>query len=431
MTEIREDAHRILIVDDDKGIHEDLETILLNHSQIHESVCDFEKEVVGVVEVRERMEFAVDFEVDHAYQGKEALELVDKAHADGNPFSLIFMDILLPPGEDGISTVSAIWKKHSDIEVVLCTAYPEFKLADIISKLGMTDQLLFMRKPFDTASIIQMALALTRKCALHRKSKTYIEDLRRTNAELAREKETSEIASNAKSDFLDNMSHELRTPLHAVLSFSKFGMRKVLKVDTDKLLHYFFQINVAGNRLLALLNDLLDLSRLESGRMVYKIESYDIRYILNSSLEELRSALDDKRISFRINDSQLNMVVDCDKNKVGQVIRNLLSNAIKYTPEGESFEVSFEHAGFVDASGKMREGLTILVKDEGIGLPEDELTSVFDKFIQSSKTKTGAGGTGLGLAISHEIVKAHGGRIWAENNQDKGATFAFTLPYYR
>jgi signal transduction histidine kinase len=428
-----QDIHRILIADDNESIHEDFEKILSFKPGVSKKIPSFEEHFWGngAKSAETNEELLANFRLEHAYQGDEALQMVRRAATEQFPYSLIFMDIRMPPGYNGITTVSKIWQEFPDIEVVLCTAHSEYTLNDIISQLGMTDQLLFIRKPFDTVSVVQMALALTQKCSLHRKSKSYIEELRNTNLALAEAKGVAEAANRAKSEFLANMSHELRTPMHAILSFSKFGIRKISKVPKEKLLHYFTQVNLAGNRLLALLNDLLDLSRLEAGRMLYKMEPNDVFHIVNSSFEEFHSAFNEKEIKARISDTKANTTVVCDSFKIGQVIRNLLSNAIKFTDEGKAIEIGFEHSCYIDDGDLVREGLMVSVKDEGIGIPENELSAVFDKFIQSSKTKTGAGGTGLGLAICHEIIKAHGGKIWAENNETQGTCFRFILPYGR
>ncbi len=429
--DISKEQHRILIADDNESIHEDFEKILSYRSESVKKIPSFEEHFWGEGEKEEQnsMELLSQFKIDHAYQGDEALQMVRKANDESFPYSLIFMDIRMPPGYNGITTVSRIWKEFPDIEVVLCTAHSEYTLNDIISQLGMTDQLMFIRKPFDTVSVVQMALALTQKSYLHRKSKSYIEELRNTNIELEKAKEASEAANKAKSEFLANMSHELRTPMHAILSFSKFGIRKISKVAPEKILHYFTQINMAGNRLLSLLNDLLDLSKLEAGRMLYKMEPTDVKQIVSSSVEEFASTLNEKNVKINVQETSVNTIVTCDNYKIGQVVRNLLSNAIKFTADGKAIHIEFEHSGYIDDSELVREGLAMAVKDEGIGIPENELDTVFDKFIQSSKTKTGAGGTGLGLAICYEIVKAHNGKIWAENNEKVGSCFKFILPY--
>lgn len=429
--DVSREQHRILIVDDNESIHEDFEKVLSHKSDSLNQIPSFEEHFWGdaKAKVNQRADIVGHFKIDHAYQGDEAINLVRKAAEEGFSYSLIFMDIRMPPGFNGIVTVSKIWEEFPDVEVVLCTAHSEYTLNDIVSTLGMTDQLMFIRKPFDTVTVVQMALALTQKYHLHQQTKKYIEDLNLTNIELAKAKEESEAANMAKSEFLANMSHELRTPMHAILSFSKFGIRKINKVTKEKLLHYFTQINSAGDRLLALLNDLLDLSKLEAGRMSYKMELFDLKRIVDVTFAELKATVIEKGIKVIIQPPEIETTVECDSYKIGQVMRNLFSNAIKFTPAGKKIDVVFDNLAFINEQGFVVEGISVSVVDEGVGVPEDELDAVFDKFIQSSKTKTGAGGTGLGLAISHEIIKSHSGKIWAENNDAGGATFRFVLPY--
>ena len=251
--------------------------------------------------------------------------------------------------------------------------------------------------------------------------------------DLIKAKDEAEFANKAKSEFLSNMSHEMRTPIHQILSYSKFGEDKIDDVPKEKLLYYFLKIGTIGRSLLSLMNDLLDLSKLESGKMDYEMQRNDLKQIIYNVSHEFISLIGEKGVTLKITESDMSAESVCDEYKIGQVIRNFLSNAIKFTPSGKLITLSIENSelsvGQLKADNDTVPALCVSIKDEGIGIPKDELLSIFDKFIQSSKTKTGAGGTGLGLAICKEIIQVHNGKIWAENNPAGGATFSFMLPY--
>jgi PAS domain S-box-containing protein len=247
--------------------------------------------------------------------------------------------------------------------------------------------------------------------------------------ELMIAKEEAEFADRAKSEFLSNISHEIRTPVHQILSYSKFGVDKIDKVKKDKLFHYFSKIGTVGKNLLALMNNLLDLSKLESGKMDYNMEMTHLQNIVSNTIGEFNSLIDEKGLILEKSIARSISPINCDEIKIGQVVRNLISNAIKFTPRGKKISVTVKPYELPINNKKLVPAVSIIVSDQGIGIPVDELETVFDKFIQSSKTKTGAGGTGLGLAICKEIIQAHNGKIWAENNPEGGATFSFMLPY--
>jgi signal transduction histidine kinase len=243
-------------------------------------------------------------------------------------------------------------------------------------------------------------------------------------------KEEAEQANHRKSEFLANMSHELRTPMHHILAFSQLGIKKIDNLDQDKQLQYFSRINSSGNRLMNLINNLLDLSKLESGRGYYQTKMTNVALILNSLLSDFSLPAEEKSVQFEIKPPTAPTTVLCDEIKIGQVLRNLISNALRYTETEKSISISFGEGELGDKKvGTHKPALMVSIKDQGVGIPENELESIFDKFIQSSKTKTGAGGTGLGLAICQEIIKDHNGKIWVENNAEGGATFRFLLPY--
>ncbi|HCR86080.1 MAG TPA: hypothetical protein DIV86_05320 [Alphaproteobacteria bacterium] len=233
----------------------------------------------------------------------------------------------------------------------------------------------------------------------------------------------AERANKAKTEFLANMSHEFRTPMHAIISFSSLGLEKGEDIKPEKAVKYFQSINSSGKRLMNLLNDLLDLSKLESGVMSLKIEKADITSITKQVINEIMSLVGNKKIKItsKISTDDTGMLMD--HARITQVIMNLFSNALKFSPEAG--EVAYSISKYEEAG---KEYIKFNISDQGIGIPDNELENIFDKFVQSSKTSTGAGGTGLGLSICKIIIENHGGHIWAENNAGGGASFNFIIP---
>jgi signal transduction histidine kinase len=236
--------------------------------------------------------------------------------------------------------------------------------------------------------------------------------------ELRKAKEQAEDAVRVKSEFLANISHELRTPMHGILSFANFGLTKAETATRGKLLDYFERIHVSGERLLGLLNDLLDLSKLEAGRMDMEFAAQDVNLFVQNVVDEFRSLVSEKNVSITF-EGRVEDPFVLDANRFMQVLRNTVGNAVRFSPPGGQIRIEVTRP-----AGK----LSVSVQDEGVGIPEDELEAVFAKFIQSRKTKTGAGGTGLGLAICREIISAHQGRIWAEGGRKIGAKIRFEIP---
>jgi signal transduction histidine kinase len=215
------------------------------------------------------------------------------------------------------------------------------------------------------------------------------------------------------------MSHELRTPLNAIIGFSEVLTERMFGELNEKQDEYLKDIHASGQHLLSLINDILDLSKIEAGRMELELTNFDLPTTLDNALTLVRERAGRHGVALRVTVDERVGQVRADERKIRQVVLNLLSNAIKFTPDG----------GRIDVRAVPTDGaVEVSVTDPGVGIALEDQEAIFEEFRQVGTAAKKVEGTGLGLALSRKFIELHGGRIWVESEVGKGSTFRFTLP---
>ena len=228
-----------------------------------------------------------------------------------------------------------------------------------------------------------------------------------------------EIASQHKSQFLANMSHELRTPLNAILGYTELILDNIYGETPDKMREVLDRLQANGKHLLGLINDVLDLSKIEAGQLTLDLADYSLKDVVHTVFTAVESLATGKKLALTVDVAPKLPPGHGDERRLAQVLLNLVGNAIKFTDKGEvAIKATISDGSF-----------TVAVRDTGPGIAPSDQGKIFEEFQQADNSATKRkGGTGLGLSIAKRIIAMHGGRIWVESDVGKGSTFAFTIP---
>ena len=246
----------------------------------------------------------------------------------------------------------------------------------------------------------------------------------RVQAEIALQeaKDSAEYANRTKSEFLATMSHELRTPLNAVIGFSEILCDEILGGINDEQRELVLDIRTSGNHLLAMINDILDLSKIEAGKMELQLESFSVKEAVTEVNTIINALANKKQVQLSLQFDQ-DVSIEADKIKFKQILYNLLSNAIKFTDEGGKITTKFDVSNLA---------LLGSVTDTGVGISSQDRAKLFQPFTQLDASSTRAhSGTGLGLALTNRLIQLHGGKIWVDSEINEGSTFSFTFPLHQ
>jgi len=432
---------RILIIDDNAAIHADFRKILGPEPEANVGLTRTKALLFGE---NAPVTSHPGFVIDSAFQGREALEMVRQAATAGEPYALAFVDVRMPPGWDGVETISHIWECCSDTQIVVCTAYSDYSWEEMVHKLGHSPNLVVLKKPFDNIEALQLAHALTEKWHLNRKVQSQLENLdalvrhRTSELENASEQLKLEAAKQLKLEDQLRQSQKMEAvgQLAAGVAHDFNNILTVIQGNTSLLQDQFKEdpacaeslndITIAAERAARLVRQLLAFSR----KQVLKPEALNLGLVVHHLEEMLKRLLGD-HITFEVNAAPDLPPVQADVSMMEQVILNLSVNARDAMPKGGKLTVSIDTIAItqedVQKNSEIRPGqhVRLSVSDTGCGIAPELLPRIFDPFFT---TKEIGKGSGLGLATVYGIVKQHNGWVEVQSDTNQGTTFRIYLP---
>ncbi len=373
-------------------------------------VVDDEKEIRGFLS--KALSRMGGFHVELAESGEEALGKIER-----EPFDLVLTDLKMPK-MDGLQLISVIAKSKPETLTMMMTGHGTIDSALEAMKRGASD---YLMKPLNLDELIVRIRKVLEEKQRFIRLRDFAGQLERANQELRR-------IDDMKSEFVSVASHELRTPLAAIKNAVQLLLKGTAGKINENQEKFLSMAERNINRLTNILNDLLSLSRIESGRIELKFENIGLKGIIELTASSLRPHADGKSLKIDVKISEPLPPVYGDPEKIEQILTNLIGNAIKFTPDGGRILITAKPLSHDEKSG-YGDRVAVSVEDTGIGIPPEHLDAIFEKFHQvESSLHRSVSGTGLGLAITKGLVEAHQGKIWVESEMGKGSAFTFTLP---
>jgi signal transduction histidine kinase len=420
-------APRVLVIDDTPSIHQDFHRLLSVGDEGGASLAELRATLFGSPTPRPR---GHRFEVDSAFQGEEGLQRVGAALKEGRPYALAFVDVRMPPGMDGVETTERLWKEDPDLQVVLCSAYTDYSWEQVVQRLGISQRLLILHKPFDSIEVRQMAHSLAEKWELLRRDRSRLVELEQANARLRQETEERmrlelQLAQAQKLEALGRLAaglaHEVNNPLSFIMANLNHVQRELAVLaatqpagSVEELQESCHDALHGCERIQRLVQDVRGFSRSSSPPAV----PVDVCGVLEEALAMANLG----RVPGLRVEKELRPVPPLlvDEHGLGQVLLNLLINALHAVESGPA-EPRIRVATGVEEDGRVR----VEVQDNGRGIAPEHLGRIFEPFFT---TKPVGVGTGLGLFICHGIISGFGGELSVESQPGQGATFRVLLP---
>ena len=433
--------NRILIVDDNPSIHDDFRKVLGRSSERQHDLASAEADLFGD-EITPPV--SAKFEIDSAYQGQEALEKIQKSLTAGRPYAMAFVDVRMPPGWDGVETITRIWQVYPELQVVVCTAYSDYSWEEMIRKLGASDNLVILKKPFDNVEVLQLACTFCHKWELNRSAHLKLDELSHMVAQRTRELEKAnedlrrEIQERLQAErqlrhaqkmeavgqLAAGVAHDFNNILTVVHGHSSMLLMRLGEEGPHA--RSLSEIRHSAERAANVVRQLLMFSR----KQILQFRNVDLGDVIRSVSGMLRQLVGEHVMLETKCEKRLPPVF-ADRGMIEQVVVNLTLNARDAMPRGGQITISCTAVNLTpesvraDSDGRPGQFVRLDVSDTGCGIDAEGLTHLFEPFYT---TKEAGKGTGLGLATVFGIVKQHQGWIEVESEVNAGSVFRMYFP---